>query len=77
MGIKKPPTRGAREGLRFVLSDYLLGVFPHSRHARIASLRHSLRSRVRRAFAVVVVMTSASEQTSAIETATRSVALIR
>ena len=76
-GIKKPATRGARDGLSFVLADYLLGVFPHSRQARIARPRHSSRERVRRALASAVVMMSVSDTPSAIITATMSSAVIR
>lgn len=76
-GIKKPATRGARDGLSFVSGDYLLRVFPHSRHAWIARLRHSSRERVRRAFAIALVMMSAMETPSAIITATMSSALTR
>ena len=76
-GIKKPATRGLRDGLLFVLGDYLLGVFPHSWHARIARVRHSLRERVKRAFAIALVMMSAMEAPSAIMTASMSHAVIR
>jgi hypothetical protein len=76
-GIKKPATRGLRDGLLFVLGDYLLGVFPHSLHARIAYLRHSSLERVRRAFCIAVVMMSVMDTPSAIMTASMSSVLIR